>query len=61
MDVGLAWGTDVGPSLGVASMDVAKVAVRASDQQTAAWIDTRTEAKGAWGEGTVVKAWGQGG
>lgn len=41
----------MGSSLGGASVDVAKVTVRAGDQQRAGWIDTRTETKGECGTG----------
>lgn len=47
----MAWGTDVGPSLGGASVDVAKVAVRAGGQQERLILGQRLRWVGDYGKG----------
>lgn len=47
----MAWGTDVGPALGGASVDVAKVAVRAGGQQDGLILGQRLRWLGDYGKG----------
>lgn len=53
---GWAWALDVGPSVGVASVDLPEVEVRVSSSQQDGL--TGTEARGGWG--TVVDTWRRG-